>query len=67
MLFFSFDSLDSYVREQVLQTVAVICKRGSIGDQQASRDALFNDVTHLIASDNLSMVRNNTISIMSPS
>ena len=54
--------MESYVREQVLRTIAVIFKRGSIGGEQASRDALFNDVTHLIACGQLPMVSTNTIS-----
>ena len=61
MVFF-FLSMESYVREQVLRTIAVIFKRGSIGGEQASRDALFNDVTHLIACGQLPMVSTNTIS-----
>ena len=48
-------SLESYVREQVLQTVAVIFKRGTIDTERPNRDALFNDVTQLISSGNLSM------------
>lgn len=50
-------SLESYVREQVLQAVAVIIKRGTVDADGSSREALFNDVTQLIASGNLSMVQ----------
>ncbi|CAE1267217.1 Exportin-4 [Acanthosepion pharaonis] len=41
-------SLQSYVREQILQTVAVILKRGTIDEKGASRESLFQDVTRLV-------------------
>ncbi|KAJ8315064.1 hypothetical protein KUTeg_007214 [Tegillarca granosa] len=48
-------TLQSYVREQILQTVAVILKRGTIDTKGASRDSLFEDVTQLVASGNVTM------------
>ncbi|KAK7107901.1 hypothetical protein V1264_015733 [Littorina saxatilis] len=47
-------SLQSYVREQILQTVAVILKRGTL-ETNHSCDCLFQDVTQLIASGNVTM------------
>ena len=49
-------SIQSYVREQILQTVAVIIKRGTIDTPDADKETLFNDVTQLISSGNISMV-----------
>ena len=49
-------SLQSYVREQILQTMAVILKRGTLDTKGASLDSLFNDVTQLIGSGNVTMV-----------
>ncbi len=40
----------------MLQAVAVIFKRGTVDTPSANRENLFNDVTHLISSGNLSMV-----------
>lgn len=48
-------SLQSYVREQILQTVAVILKRGTIDEKGASRESLFQDVTRLVNSGNVTM------------
>ncbi|KAK3097618.1 hypothetical protein FSP39_011440 [Pinctada imbricata] len=48
-------SLQSYVREQVLQTVAVILKRGTIDTKGASQDSLFHDVSQLVSSGNVTM------------
>ncbi|KAL3883791.1 hypothetical protein ACJMK2_030022 [Sinanodonta woodiana] len=48
-------SLQSYVREQILQSVAVIIKRGTLDSNGASLDALFQDVTQLISSGNVTM------------
>ncbi|GAB1608778.1 exportin-4-like [Argonauta hians] len=48
-------SLQSYVREQILQTVAVILKRGTIDEKGASRESLFEDVTRLVSSGNVTM------------
>uniref|UniRef100_A0A0L8FKH8 Exportin-4 n=1 Tax=Octopus bimaculoides TaxID=37653 RepID=A0A0L8FKH8_OCTBM len=48
-------SLQSYVREQILQTVAVILKRGTIDEKGASRESLFDDVTRLVSSGNVTM------------
>ncbi|CAG2254595.1 unnamed protein product [Mytilus edulis] len=47
--------LQSYAREQILQTVAVILKRGTIDIKGASCDSLFQDVTNLVASGNVTM------------
>ncbi|XP_060554653.1 exportin-4-like [Ruditapes philippinarum] len=48
-------SLQSYVREQILQTVAVILKRGTLDPKGARLDGLFQDVTQLISSGNVTM------------
>ncbi|KAK7494569.1 hypothetical protein BaRGS_00014222, partial [Batillaria attramentaria] len=48
--------LQSYVREQILQTVAVILKRGTLDSAGRSCDCLFQDVTGLINSGNVTMV-----------
>ncbi|KAL5009683.1 hypothetical protein ScPMuIL_011988 [Solemya velum] len=48
-------SLQSYVREQILQTVAVILKRGTVDTKGANRETLFQDVTQLISSGNVTM------------
>ncbi|VDI81588.1 Hypothetical predicted protein [Mytilus galloprovincialis] len=47
--------LQSYAREQILQTVAVILKRGTIDIKGASCDSLFQDVTNLVVSGNVTM------------
>lgn len=52
--------MQSYAREQILQTVAVILKRGTIDIKGASCDSLFQDVTNLVASGNVTMVSNVT-------
>lgn len=49
-------SLQSYVREQILQTVAVLLKRGTLESKGANLDSLFGDVTQLISSGNVTMV-----------
>lgn len=49
-------SLQSYVREQILQTVAVLLKRGTLDSKGAKLDSLFHDVTQLISSGNVTMV-----------
>lgn len=51
-----FSSLQSYVREQILQTVAVLLKRGTLDQKGAKLDSLFQDVTQLISSGNVTMV-----------
>ena len=51
-------SLQSYVREQVLQTVAVILKRSTLDTKGTTCDSLFQDVTQLIGSGNVTMVSN---------
>ncbi|GFR98351.1 exportin-4 [Elysia marginata] len=45
----------SYVREQILQTVAVILKRATLDKKGKSCDTLFEDVTTLISSGNITM------------
>ncbi|XP_022081901.1 exportin-4-like isoform X2 [Acanthaster planci] len=42
--------LPNYVREQILQAVAVIFKRGTMDMKDTGRDALFTDVSQMIAS-----------------
>ncbi|XP_038078024.1 exportin-4-like isoform X2 [Patiria miniata] len=42
--------LQNYVREQILQAVAVIFKRGTMDMKDTGRDALFADVSQMIAS-----------------
>lgn len=44
------------MREQILQTVAVILKRGEVDVKGASRDNMFQDVTNLVSSGNVTMV-----------
>ena len=51
-----FFRIQSYVREQILQTVAVMIKRGTIDTHHTDKESLFNDVTQLISSGNISMV-----------
>lgn len=41
----------------MLQAVAVIFKRGTLDNDATDRDGLFNDVTQLISSGDISMVR----------
>ncbi|XP_061176526.1 exportin-4-like [Saccostrea echinata] len=48
-------TLKSYVREQILQTVAVILKRGEVDVKGASRDNMFQDITNLVSSGNVTM------------
>ncbi|XP_069125670.1 exportin-4-like isoform X1 [Argopecten irradians] len=49
-------TIQSYVREQILQTVAVILKRGTLEDLKGnSRNSLFQDVTQLVSSGNVTM------------
>ena len=40
----------------MLQSVAVMFKRGTIDSKASDRELLFSDVTQLISSGNLSMV-----------
>lgn len=49
-------SLQSYVREQILQTVAVILKRGTVELKSSNTDRLFEDISQLISSGNVTMV-----------
>ena len=48
--------LQNYVREQILQAVAVIYKRGTMDMKESGRDGLFADVSQMIASGQPSMV-----------
>ncbi|RUS87296.1 hypothetical protein EGW08_004976 [Elysia chlorotica] len=48
-------TLQSFVREQILQTVAVILKRATLDKKGKSCDTLFDDVTVLISSGNITM------------
>lgn len=50
-------SLQSYVREQILSAVAVIVKRGTLDNKGGDRSSVFADVTQLISSGDLTMVR----------
>ena len=50
-------SLQGFVREQMLQAVAVIVKRATLDDSSSARETLFSDVASLIRSDNMSVVR----------
>ncbi|XP_002740804.1 exportin-4-like [Saccoglossus kowalevskii] len=47
--------LQSYVREQILQAVAVIVKRGTVDHKTTEREGIYNDVTELIASGDSSL------------
>ncbi|XP_071481879.1 exportin-4-like [Diadema antillarum] len=47
--------LPSYVREQILQAVAVIFKRGTVESKEAGREGLFSDISQLIASGDPTM------------
>ena len=49
-------SLQGYVREQMLQAVAVIFKRGTVETKAKGREGLFNDVSQLIGSGDTSLV-----------
>ncbi|KAH9500213.1 Exportin-4 [Bulinus truncatus] len=49
------NTLQSYVREQILQTVAVILKRATLDKKGKSCDGLFEDVSALISSGNITM------------
>ncbi|CAG5123634.1 unnamed protein product [Candidula unifasciata] len=48
-------TLQSFVREQILQTVAVILKRATLDKKGKSCDRLFEDVSTLISSGNITM------------
>lgn len=52
----SHSSLQAYVREQILQAVAVIFKRATVSNCDAiDKESIFNNVTQLISSGNLTM------------
>ena len=57
-----FYSLQNFVREQILQAMAVIIKRGTMDSSESDRELLFADVTQLISSGQLSMVEWRTLS-----
>ena len=56
--------LQNYVREQILQAVAVIFKRGTMEMKDSGRDGLFADVSQMIASGQPSMVRKTFLQIL---
>ena len=49
-------SLQGYVREQALQAVAVIFKRATLDANVIDKEALYSEVTQLIATGDLSLV-----------
>ena len=49
-------SVQKYVKEQVLQVVAVICKRSIVEDSHIIQESLLKDVTQLMTSNNRGMV-----------
>ena len=49
--------IQKYVKEQVLQVVAIICKRSILGNSQTIQESLLRDVTQLLTSNNRDMVR----------
>ena len=49
-------SLQRYVQEEIMQTVAVMLKRDTLDNPQFC-DLFIQDVAHLISSGNLTMVR----------
>lgn len=49
-------SLTSYVREEIFQTLAVIVKRGILESDSIAKDKIFNEVTQLISTGDLTMV-----------
>jgi len=55
-------SLQAYIREQIVQTVAIIHKRFKVDSDkstQCSEDPLFTDIARLIHAGNQSSVSNN--------
>lgn len=56
MLYCCNGSVQSYVREQILQTIAVIIKRGTLDSSTNDRGAVFNDIAKLITNGTLSEV-----------
>ena len=50
------DSLTAYVREEIFQTLAVIVKRGILEHDSIAKDKIFNEVTQLISTGDLTMV-----------
>ena len=51
-----FDRVQKYVKEQVLQVVAVIFKRGTLDTPQAGRTSLLSDVTQLMSNKERNLV-----------
>ncbi|XP_070568372.1 exportin-4-like isoform X2 [Ptychodera flava] len=47
--------LQNYVREQILQAVAVIVKRGTVDHKISDRERIYNDVSELISSGDATM------------
>ncbi|XP_020623322.1 exportin-4-like [Orbicella faveolata] len=47
--------IQKYVKEQVLQVVAIICKRSILGNSQTIQESLLRDVTQLLTSNNRDM------------
>ena len=48
--------IEKYVKEQVLQVVAIICKRGILENSHIIQESLLRDVTQLMSSNNREMV-----------
>lgn len=48
--------VQKYVKEQVLQVVAVIFKRGTLDGNEEAWSSLFSDLSRLISDSNTSMV-----------
>lgn len=48
--------IQKYVKEQVLQVVAIICKRSILDNSHTIQESLLRDVTQLISSNNREMV-----------
>ena len=55
-VFGSLCRIQKYVKEQVLQVVAIICKRSILGNSQTIQECLLRDVTQLLTSNNRDMV-----------
>lgn len=47
--------IQKYVKEQVLQVVAIICKRGILENSHVIQESLLRDVTQLLSTDNRAM------------
>ena len=51
-----FQSIQKYVKEQVLQVVAIICKRGILENSRLIQESLLRDITQLLSSNNRELV-----------